>query len=196
MGFLREAIGIKGCIVSSYLQRVDREVATTRNQVSAWREEIERIHQRIKGGEERLHHLEITRQTLRSLPEDEATSDTLVHPTSAVEVSTARQDSRGSARPPITIRPGTLFEPGEPTDLEEGRRRILVVLATAGRALSAREIAAAIGEDVSTPSRVETTRARLKRLARSGQVVEGPIGSFAITTVNSAPARLRAAAKD
>ncbi|MGW0973861.1 hypothetical protein [Streptomyces griseus] len=182
--------------MSSSLQRVDRAVANTRNQLSAWREQIEQIHQLIKGGEERLHHLEITRQTLRSLPEDEATDETPDPPASAVGGSAARQDSRDSTRPPLTIRPGTLFEPGKPTNLEEGRRRILVVLATAGRALRARDVAAAIGEDVSTPSRVETTRARLKRLVRSGQVVEGPIGSFAITTANNGPARHRTATKD
>ncbi|MFE2974339.1 hypothetical protein [Streptomyces sp. NPDC059258] len=181
--------------MSSYLQRVDREVATTRNKVSAWREEIERIHQQIKGGEERLRHLEITRQTLKWLPEDETASETQAPPTSAAADSETRQDDHGSTRPPVTIRAGTLFEPGKPTGLEEGRRRILVVLATAGRALRARDVAAAIGEDISTPSRVETTRARLKRLVRSGQVVEGPIGSFAIATVNSSLAPQRAVPK-
>ncbi|KUN06966.1 hypothetical protein AQI95_11965 [Streptomyces yokosukanensis] len=57
---------------------------------------------------------------------------------------------------------------------------MLSLLATSGRAMRAREIATAIGEDVSTPARVETTRGRLKKLAEEGHVIEGPVGWFAI----------------
>jgi hypothetical protein len=43
-----------------------------------------------------------------------------------------------------------------------------------------RQIAAAIGEDASLPTRVETTRSRLKRLVKQGKVVEKKPGYFRI----------------
>lgn len=50
--------------------------------------------------------------------------------------------------------------------------------------MKVQDITAAVGEDTSTTSngrRVETTRSRLKRLAKEGRLVEGPIAWFAIT---------------
>ena len=54
------------------------------------------------------------------------------------------------------------------------------VLATSGRVMRVREIAAAIGEDVKQATRVETTRSRLKRLAKEGKVIEPEPGLFRI----------------
>ncbi|QES51999.1 hypothetical protein DEJ50_33410 [Streptomyces venezuelae] len=66
---------------------------------------------------------------------------------------------------------------------EVTRERALVLLAGAGRAMYVKDIAAAIGEDVSDTSegrRVETTRSRLKALVREGRLVEDPTAWFAI----------------
>ncbi|WP_411098859.1 hypothetical protein [Streptomyces sp. x-45] len=69
-----------------------------------------------------------------------------------------------------------------PVDMEEARRRAVTLLATSGRKMRARAIAEAIGEDVSTAARVETTRGRLKTLVTEGALVEDPAGVFFIAT--------------
>ncbi|GAA0269540.1 hypothetical protein GCM10010302_03990 [Streptomyces polychromogenes] len=72
------------------------------------------------------------------------------------------------------------------------RERLLVLLAGAGRAMKAQDIAAAIGEDVSDTSqgrRVETTRSRLKRLVKEGRVVEEPTAWFALAPAEGASGR-------
>jgi hypothetical protein len=61
-----------------------------------------------------------------------------------------------------------------------GMERIVAVLATSGRLMRTRQIAAAIGEDVSQVTRVETTRSRLKRLVKQGKVIERKPGYFRI----------------
>ncbi|MGW6915599.1 hypothetical protein ACWGB8_17535 [Kitasatospora sp. NPDC054939] len=70
----------------------------------------------------------------------------------------------------------------------EGMERILGLLATAGRVMQAREIAVAIGEDTSSPARVETTRGRCKRLVKEGKVIEVEAGHFRIATQYSSVA--------
>ncbi|WNF31056.1 hypothetical protein RI138_31825 [Streptomyces sp. C11-1] len=69
-----------------------------------------------------------------------------------------------------------------PVDMEEARRRAVTLLATSGRKMRARAIAEAIGEDVSTAARVETTRGRLKTLVTEGALMEDPAGVFFIAT--------------
>lgn len=66
--------------------------------------------------------------------------------------------------------------------MEEARRRAVTLLASSGRKMRARAIAEAIGEDVSTPARVETTRGRLKTLVTEGTLEEEPPGVFYIAT--------------
>ncbi|MFH8728655.1 hypothetical protein [Streptomyces termitum] len=73
----------------------------------------------------------------------------------------------------------------EPLDLEDikgAQHRVVTLLATSGRKMRARAIAEAIGEDVSTPARVETTRGRLKALVKEGTLMEDPAGVFFIAT--------------
>lgn len=69
-----------------------------------------------------------------------------------------------------------------PVLIEEARRRAVTLLATSGRKMRARDIAEAIGEDVSTAARVETTRGRLKTLVSEGALMEEPAGVFFIAT--------------
>ncbi|WP_406054314.1 hypothetical protein OG462_03495 [Streptomyces sp. NBC_01077] len=69
-----------------------------------------------------------------------------------------------------------------PVDTEEARRGAVTLLATSGRKMRARAIAEAIGEDVSTAARVETTRGRLKTLVTEGVLMEDPAGVFFIAT--------------
>jgi hypothetical protein len=166
--------------VASYFERLDREESAVRDRLSGLHEELERVHKQIGEAEERLRRFAITRETLESLPADIETPGAPEAPDvpEAGEVAdppmVAPEETGAPAVPEMP--PG----PMGPLGWEEGRRQMLSLLATAGRAMKAREIAAAIGEDVSTPARVETTRGRLKKLADEGHVVEGPVGWFAI----------------
>ncbi|WP_143676056.1 hypothetical protein [Streptomyces milbemycinicus] len=158
-----------------------------RDRLSGLREELERIREQIGEAEDRLHRLTITRETLESLGTDPQSSGTPDAPGVSREPEGASASS--TSAPEELPRPAGAGAPAEsvgPLEWEEGRRRMLSLLATAGRALRAREIAGAIGEDVSTPARVETTRGRLKRLAEEGHVAEDPVGWFAICAANSA----------
>ncbi len=58
--------------------------------------------------------------------------------------------------------------------MKEARHRAVALLATSGRKMRARAIAEAIGEDMSTPARVETTWGRLK--TRPHDIVAPPTG--------------------
>lgn len=69
-----------------------------------------------------------------------------------------------------------------PLGIKEAQQRAVSLLATSGRKMRARAIAEAIGEDVSRPARVETTRGRLKTLVTEGALEEEPPGVFFIAT--------------
>ncbi|MBO8193345.1 hypothetical protein ITI46_16980 [Streptomyces oryzae] len=156
--------------MASLFDRLAREEAAVRGEVAM-------LHQRLEEAEERLRHLTITRKTLESLPEDEA----------EVPDGPEGEKPEEPEEPPVTEKAAqseleALPGSAGPLEWEEGRRRMLSLLATAKRAMKAKAIAEAVGEDVTTPARVETTRARLKRLVEEGQVIEEPVGSFAIAT--------------
>lgn len=173
--------------MASLYERLKREEAAVSATVAALHEDLGTIHQRIAAAEERLSVLALTRETLDSLPPDDAKEP------GGPDAPADEPDVQGVGEPyaasEATLEdPEPAFSSVGPTSWEEGRRRMLSVLATAGKAMRARHVAAAIGEDVSTPARVETTRGRLKRLVDEGHVVEGPTGWFAIASANAARA--------
>lgn len=119
--------------------------------------------------------MEITRETLLSLDGGHELADD-----STVE------DRVGSVAPSAPSAPTLKAAPeagsGPKADREpvrwnwdEALERITQVLATSGRPMRARESTIAIGEDVSRPARVETTRGRLKHLVKTGVAVHGPV---------------------
>lgn len=153
-------------------ERLDKEESVVRGELAALRE-------KVAGLEERLVHLTITRETLLSLT----------------------GDGRGSLvgepapPPPAPQPPGQVPDSGVlsgagirdahepsvssgPLDLELARERILVLLAGANQAMKVQDIGDAIGEH---PDRVETTRSRLKKLAKERLVAEVSPAWFAIT---------------
>jgi hypothetical protein len=183
-------------VMASLFQRLDEEEAIVRGELDALRE-------KMAAGEERLARLTITRETARQLlGEDHEHSDPAC---GAESVSAA-----GGSRPPELVSPPGLAEleaklaapeppladrpvsshPADPAppalpgpgrvEWAVGMERIVAVLATSGRLMRTREIAAAIGEDASLATRVETTRSRLKRLVKQGKVVEKKPGYFRI----------------
>lgn len=158
--------------MSDLRQRFDREVTAVKAELEKWQQTAHEAQEKAREAEDRLRRLSDAWEVFESLPPDDVADS---------------EQAAGTADP--SGRPDSAFPAPEssagfpqrgPTDLEEGRRRILAVLATAGRAMTARELALAIGEDVSRPARVETTRGRAKRLAEEGAVVEVSTGLFAI----------------
>ncbi|MEU5102052.1 hypothetical protein AB0H07_07135 [Streptomyces sp. NPDC021354] len=161
----------EGC-VSDLRERFDREVTAVKAELEKWRQIACEAREKAGEAEDRLRRLDEAWEIFESLPPDDMTD---AEPAADTAGPPAGSDSSGTAPDPS---PG--FPQQGPTGLEEGRRRILAVLATAGRAMTARELALAIGEDVSRPARVETTRGRAKRLAEEGAVVEVSTGPFVI----------------
>ncbi|RKN03111.1 hypothetical protein [Streptomyces radicis] len=161
--------------VASLLKRLDEEEAVVRGELDVLRE-------KIAEAQDRLDRLDVTREVLRSL----------------AGIGSGRQESsdpdgpgRNSSGSAAGHGSGGRDDPDWPlgvVEWEEGRERMLVLLAGAGRAMKVRDIAAAIGEDVSLVKRVETTRSRLKRLLKEKRVVEGPVGWFAIAPASDARA--------
>jgi hypothetical protein len=162
----------QGAVVASLYDRLDQEEAALHSQKSL-------LHEPLRLTDERLQHVAITREMLKSLGVDHDAAST-DGPLEA-EPFFGSGDPDDHRVPPPSPAPGPTPSSG-PLDWDEGRRRILSLLATAGQPMKAREVASAIGEDVSTPARVETTRGRLKRLVKDGHTVEGPVGFFSITS--------------
>ncbi|MEU9405745.1 hypothetical protein AB0E08_08565 [Streptomyces sp. NPDC048281] len=122
--------------------------------------------------EERLARLTITRETLASLMSDGRgnAADNPVHAAPDLPPVTGPAPGADRARSEPAPAQG-------PLDLEVARERILVLLAGANQALKVQDIGEAIGEH---PERVETTRSRLKKLAKEGLVAEVSPAWFAI----------------
>ncbi|MGW6395111.1 hypothetical protein ACWFR1_32450 [Streptomyces sp. NPDC055103] len=174
--------------MTSLFERLDQEEAVVRGELAALRD-------KIAASEERLAHLTITRETLLSLVVDEYTNqghDSTQEPPEAPAEDPVANAPADDSRPADAEVPSSGAAPSGPLEWEEARERILVLLAGAGRAMHAKDITVAIGEDVSDTSkgrRVETTRSRLKALAKEGRVVEGPTAWFAIAPTHAGEQR-------
>lgn len=143
-------------------ERLDYEESVVRGELAALREKTAVL-------EERLARLAITRETLASLMGDGRGS--LTREPGPVPVEGSVSGHTGPVRGEPAVPPG-------PLDLEVARERILVLLAGANQALKVQDIGEAIGEH---PEQVETTRSRLKKLAKEGLVAEVSPAWFAIT---------------
>lgn len=142
------------------------------------RQELDELRAEITTVEEHFIRLTITRDTLLSLVDDTQQGANAAAPdgpgrSDGEEPQCAAAEAAGP--PP----------PSGPLDLDEGRKRMLALLERAGEPLQVKDITAAIGEG---SSRVETTRSRLKKLAKESRVVEGPTGWFAIALTHDAAA--------
>lgn len=161
--------------MAGVFERLDREVALVRGEMDALRE-------KLAAAEDRLTWLEITRETLLSLDSGhELADDAVVEGRSAAfapltqSVSATPQAGPEAGREPVRW------------NWDEALEGITQVLATSGRPMRARELTIAIGEDVSRPARVETTRGRLKHLVKTGVAVELSPGEFAIAAGKEPP---------
>ena len=145
-------------MTTPWFERLDEEEAVVRGELAALREKTTVL-------EERLAHLAITRETLSSL-QGRGRGRIISGP-----VPSARFPD------PIVVSEAEPSASSGPLDLEVAREGILVLLAGANRAMKVQDIGDAIGEQA---DRVETTRGRLKKLAKEGLVVEVSPAWFAI----------------
>ena len=180
-------------------ERLDEEEAIVRGELDVLRE-------KVQAGEERLARLTITRETALQLLGDPAAPERDEPPTAVLApgpeagASRARSDSletnpaalehawpgSGETAPPLPAPVAAGRVVPQRVEWTEGLERITVLLATAGRVMRTREVAAAIGEDVTLPARIETTRGRLKRLVKDGTAVELEPGCFRIASIAAA----------
>ncbi|SCK09482.1 hypothetical protein [Streptomyces sp. WMMB 322] len=101
--------------------------------------------------------------------------------TAATETRTTAQTKRAApSRHPGPRQPAAVKPEDKPVELW---REVLQVLATSGRPMRAKEIAAALGRPTkgkAGTSAVETVRATCKRQVKHGRAVEEPAGVFEI----------------
>lgn len=153
-------------------ERLDEEEAVMRGELTALREKATVV-------EDRLSRLEITRETALSLLGDAAWSAAPPTGSSSESEEPPAPEEEMPGGGPGTDEPAAEEvkeespdpdpRPAEPLDLQVARKRILVLLAGAGQAMKVQDISVAIGEH---NSRVETTRSRLKKLAKEGLLRE------------------------
>jgi hypothetical protein len=177
----------QGLAMATLFERLDEEEAVVRGELDA-------LRVRMAAAEERLARLTITRETARALladapAEDPAPSgqqDAGQQPTVALVPPLAF--SAPQTQPPVqqVQEPRAARTPSVGIELEAAIEKMLVLLASAGREMKVRDIAVAIGENP-TDRRIETTRSRLKSLAKQGKVREGHPGWFRIAPAAAGP---------
>lgn len=163
--------------MATLFERLDEEEAIVRGELDALRE-------KMAAGEERLARLTITRETARALLADahgrapSPSGQQAAGQQPVVALVPPLAPSVPQPQPPVQP-PQAVRTPSVGIALEEAVEKMLVLLASAGREMKVRDIAVGIGENVSD-RRIETTRSRLKSLAKQGKVVEGHPGWFRI----------------
>ncbi|GAB2710501.1 hypothetical protein [Kitasatospora kifunensis] len=201
--------------MATLFERLDAEEAVARGELEALHAEMAVLREEMTAIEVRLTRLTITRETVESLLEgspceelisegdvvEEAEAGLIPGQRPAAEPEPAElrpePEPAAASQPGPRPKPKRRPKPGRPArtpsfgiHLDEAVDRMLVILTTVGREMKVRDIAVAIGETPSDP-RIETTRSRLKTLAKQGKVVEGHPGWFQIAPAPRAlePAR-------
>ncbi|WP_405141994.1 hypothetical protein OG589_32810 [Sphaerisporangium sp. NBC_01403] len=154
--------------MTSQFDRLDKHEAAVRLRLVALREQAAVLQEQVAGLENRLVHLAITRDTLLSLAEEDAAERT---PGQGNE-GNARSGSVSGGDPEVTAPPGR-------RELTGVNEQVMVLMASAGRPMRAKDVALAMGEP-NEHRRVETTRTRLKRLVAAGWLAEREPGQFTV----------------
>lgn len=190
--------------MATLFERLDAEEAVVRDELEGLHAEMAVLREKAAAIEVLLTRLTITRETVQYLLEDSPFEEVISEgdieeeaapipgqrPAAEPEPAPAevRPEPEPAAAPQPQPRPKARPKPKPPRPartpsfgihLDEAVERMLVILTTVGREMKVRDITVAIGE---TPSdrRIETTRSRLKTLAKQGKVVEGHPGWFRI----------------
>ncbi|WP_189317154.1 hypothetical protein [Streptomyces brasiliensis] len=154
------------------LEELERREAAIRERVAELRVQAAELSEQLEALEEMLSQVETARMVVREILDDAAADERM-----------PRQDAGprevGSVSP-IGVVTVPQWEPGmEMAVLPEGYRDILEVLQAAGRPMRSKPVSVAIGWGEGA-SKVESVRAKLKRLARRGWLTEDSPGLFAL----------------
>ena len=161
--------------MGSLIDELRRREAAARAEAEELRRRIAKLAERLAGVEGRLSRLVIARETV-----DEVLSEAGVNVSPAAEPEVARPPGQGRS-PVIGVLAVPPWRAGlEVSVLPQDYRDLLEVAEDAGRPLRAAQIAAAAGLSTDR-GKVETLRAKLKRLVERGWLAEeaGP-GLFAL----------------
>jgi hypothetical protein len=167
--------------MGSLIDELQRREAAARAEVEELRGRIAALAEHLAQAEERLSRLVITRETVEEVLEGAATE---MAPVSPAAEQPGRTALPGLGRSPVA---GVVTVPPwraglEVSVLPQGYRDLLEVAEDAGRPLRAGQIAAAAGLSTDR-GKVETLRAKLKRLAERGWLAE-EAGLFALPARN------------
>jgi hypothetical protein len=165
--------------LGSLIDELQRREAVARAEAGELRGRIAQLAEQLARAEERLSRLVITRETVEEVLDGAAAQASPVSSAAGQPEGTA---PAGSGRPPVI---GVVAVPPwraglEVSVLPQGYRDLLEVAEDARRPLRAAQIAAAAGLSTDR-GKVETLRAKLKRLVERGWLAEeaGP-GLFAL----------------
>ncbi|MFE3455137.1 hypothetical protein ACFXJ8_40075 [Nonomuraea sp. NPDC059194] len=142
---------------ASLLERLTADEESVRGQLESLREQVVAL-------EERLRDLTTARRVIAPLLTEDSRAEQAVS-TRTSGAATQRSTEVAPTLPPKPV-----------TGLD---KQVVVIMASSGRAMRAREVAQALGEP-DVRGRVETTRARLKRLTTLGLLAQHEPGLFSI----------------
>jgi hypothetical protein len=166
-------------VMGSLIDELQRREAAARAEAEELRGRIAVLAEQLAQAEERLSRLVITRQTV-----DEVLSEASVDAPLAVEPGVMAPPRRSPVIGVVTVPP---WRAGLGVSvLPRDYRDLLEVAEDAGRPLRAGQIAAAAGLSTDR-GKVETLRAKLKRLAERGWLAEDA-GLFALPARNGSSA--------
>lgn len=167
--------------MGSLIDELQRREAAAHAEAEELRGRIAELAGQLAQAEERLSRLVITRETVEEVLDSAATEIAPVSP--AVEQPEGAALPRPGRSPVIGVVTVPAWRAGlEVSVLPQGYRDLLEVAEDAGRPLRAGQIAAAAGLSTDR-GKVETLRAKLKRLAERGWLAE-EAGLFALPARN------------
>ncbi|MFJ2746230.1 hypothetical protein ACIO3O_41955 [Streptomyces sp. NPDC087440] len=154
----------------SLLEELSRREAAIRERVAELRLRVSQLGEQLEAFEEMLAQVEIARMVVREVLDDAAADQ-------PVPRKESEPPEAGSGSP-IGVVTVPQWEPGmEVSVLSAGYRDVVGVLQAAGRPMRSKAVSVAIGWGEGA-SKVESVRAKLKRLARRGWLTEDSPGLF------------------
>ncbi|WP_414166356.1 hypothetical protein ACMATS_00120 [Streptoverticillium reticulum] len=158
--------------MASLLEELERRESAIRERVGELRVQVAELSEQLEAFEEMLAQVEIARLVVREVLDDAAAEEPVPRP--AAGPGPAEDGS------PI----GVVTVPDRVAGMDTamlpaGYRDIMEVLTATGRPMRSKAVSVAIGRGES-PSKVESVRVKLKRLARRGWLTEGSPGLFAV----------------
>ena len=171
--------------MGSLIDELQRREAVARAEAEELRGQIAALAEQLARAEERLSRLVITRETVEEVLDSAATQIAPVSAAGQPEGAALPRPGRSPVIGAVTVPP---WRAGlEVSVLPQDYRDLLEVAEDAGRPLRAGQIAAAAGLSTDR-GKVETLRAKLKRLAERGWLAE-EAGLFTLPARNGNGAR-------